>query len=129
MEGFWSLLRPWLRPHRGISQERLPYYLGFFEFLHNIRKRGQVPLSVLISLLVTKGTPNTQTVSTYSFRFVYQVGVGCGFSKRQVRFPKELVKPFRIFGAVCYFLLSRMIVHPCRTPICSVNLSRKPYTC
>lgn len=52
MEGFWSLLRPWLRPHRGISQERLPYYLGFFEFLHNIRKRGQVALSALVSLLV-----------------------------------------------------------------------------
>jgi transposase-like protein len=41
IEGFWSLLRPWLRPHHGISQEKLPYYLGFFEFLHNIRKRGQ----------------------------------------------------------------------------------------
>ncbi|MGL6196505.1 MAG: IS1595 family transposase [Thermoguttaceae bacterium] len=24
MEGCWSLLRSWLRPHRGISQERLP---------------------------------------------------------------------------------------------------------
>jgi len=24
MEGFWSLLRSWLRPHRGVSQERLP---------------------------------------------------------------------------------------------------------
>jgi hypothetical protein len=30
MEGFWSLLRSWLRPHRGISQEKLPIYLGFF---------------------------------------------------------------------------------------------------
>jgi transposase-like protein len=29
MEGFWSLLRSWLRPHRGISQEKLPVYLGF----------------------------------------------------------------------------------------------------
>ncbi len=28
MEGFWSLLRSWLRPHRGISQEKLPLYLG-----------------------------------------------------------------------------------------------------
>ena len=27
MEGFWSLLRSWLRPHRGISQEKLPMYL------------------------------------------------------------------------------------------------------
>lgn len=52
MEGFWSLLRPWLRPHRGISQERLPYYLGFFEYLHNIRKRGQVALAALVRLLV-----------------------------------------------------------------------------
>ena len=40
MEGFWSLLRSWLRPHRGISQEYLPLYLGFFEFVHNVRKRG-----------------------------------------------------------------------------------------
>ncbi len=29
MEGFWSLFRYWLRPHRGISQEKLPEYLGF----------------------------------------------------------------------------------------------------
>ena len=28
MEGFWSLLRSWLRPHRGISQEKLPVYLA-----------------------------------------------------------------------------------------------------
>jgi transposase len=40
MEGFWSLLRSWLRPHRGISQEKLPIYLGFFEFVHNVGKRG-----------------------------------------------------------------------------------------
>lgn len=52
MEGFWSLLRPLLRPHRGISQERLPYYLGFFEFLHNIRKRGANALTGLLFLLV-----------------------------------------------------------------------------
>jgi len=35
IEGFRSLLRSWLRPHRGISQEKLPLYLGFFEFIHN----------------------------------------------------------------------------------------------
>ncbi|WP_304608233.1 transposase [Pontibacter qinzhouensis] len=52
MECFWSLLRPWLRPHRGISQEQLPYYLGFFEFLHNIRKRGDQVLAALIALLI-----------------------------------------------------------------------------
>ena len=41
MEGFWSLLRSWLRPHRGISQDHLPLYLGFFEFVHNVRRRGK----------------------------------------------------------------------------------------
>jgi transposase len=54
MEGFWSLLRSWLRPHRGISQEKLPLYLGFFEFVHNVRKRGKALLGALIELLVTK---------------------------------------------------------------------------
>src|SRR5215831_17360844 len=53
MEGFWSLLRSWLRPHRGISQEKLPFYLGFFEFVHNVRKRGKALLHALIELLVT----------------------------------------------------------------------------
>jgi len=53
MEGFWSLLRSWLRPHRGISQEKLPLYLGFFEFVHNVRKRGKSLLGALIELLVS----------------------------------------------------------------------------
>ena len=52
MEGFWSLLRSWLRPHRGISQEKLPLYLGFFEFVHNVRKRGKALLASLVQLLV-----------------------------------------------------------------------------
>ena len=52
IEGFWSLLRSWLRPHRGVSQEKLPLYLGFFEFAHNARKRGKALLETLISLLV-----------------------------------------------------------------------------
>lgn len=52
MEGFWSLLRSWLRPHRGISQEKLLLYLGFFEFVHNEKKRGKALLSSLVGLLV-----------------------------------------------------------------------------
>jgi transposase len=52
MEGFWSLLRSWLRPHRGISQEKLPLYLGFFEFIHNSRKRGKALLSALLETLL-----------------------------------------------------------------------------
>ena len=52
MEGFWSLLRSWLRPHRGLSQEKLPIYLAFFQFVHNARKRGKALLDSLISALV-----------------------------------------------------------------------------
>jgi transposase len=53
IEGFWSFLRSWLRPHRGISQENLPLYLGFFEFVHNAKKRGKALLSSLLELLLT----------------------------------------------------------------------------
>jgi len=51
MEGFWSLLRSWLRPHRGISQEKLPLYLGFFQFVHNVRIRGKGLLKPLLTAL------------------------------------------------------------------------------
>ena len=53
MEGFWSLLRSWLRPHRGISQEKLPLYLAFFEFVHNVRARGKALLPTLLTLLLS----------------------------------------------------------------------------
>jgi len=52
LEGFWSLLRSWLRPHRGISQEKLPWYLGFFEFVHNVRRRGKALLHSLLAALI-----------------------------------------------------------------------------
>jgi transposase len=52
LEGFWSLLRSWLRPHRGISQEKLPLYLAFFEFIPNVRARGKSVLGSLIALLI-----------------------------------------------------------------------------
>src|SRR5262249_50280329 len=51
-EGFWSLLRSWLRPHRGIPQESLPLYLTFFQFVHNVRARGRALLGALIAQLV-----------------------------------------------------------------------------
>ena len=53
IEGFWSLLRSWLRPHRGISQEKLPLYLGFFQFVHNARKRGKALLGQLLETLLS----------------------------------------------------------------------------
>ena len=65
LEGFWSLLRSprsarrtaggqaWLRPHRGISQEKLPLYLGFFQLVHNARHHGKALLGTLVAALVT----------------------------------------------------------------------------
>jgi len=52
IEGVWSLLRSWLRSHRGISQEHLPSYIGFFEFAHNVRKRGKNLLHSLLKVLL-----------------------------------------------------------------------------
>jgi transposase len=52
IEGFWSLLRSWLRPHRGVSQDKLPSYLGFFQFVHNARRRGKALLGALVAALV-----------------------------------------------------------------------------
>lgn len=53
IEGVWSLLRSWLRPHRGISQKYLGLYLAFFEFLHNARRRGKALLHSLVEALVS----------------------------------------------------------------------------
>jgi len=58
MEGVWSLLRSWLRPHRGISQENLPLYLTFFELTHNLRQRGKALFGSLIAMLVKPSTRN-----------------------------------------------------------------------
>lgn len=41
-----------LRSHRGISQDKLPLYLGFFQFVHNGRRRGKALLGALIAGLV-----------------------------------------------------------------------------
>ena len=53
VEGFWSLLRSWLRPHRGIPQDKLPLYLGFFQVAHNARRRGRALLGALVAALMT----------------------------------------------------------------------------
>ena len=58
MEGVWSLLRSWLRPHRGISQEQLPLYLAFFELTHNLRQRGKALFKSLIQTLLLPSTQN-----------------------------------------------------------------------
>lgn len=57
LEGIWSLLRSWLRPHPGISQEKLPLYLAFFEFVHNAKVRGKALLASLIAAILTTPKP------------------------------------------------------------------------
>ena len=47
-----SLLRSWFRPHREIFQERLPAHVGFFQFVHNARLRGNSLLQSLVEALV-----------------------------------------------------------------------------
>jgi transposase len=54
MEGFWSLLRSWSRSHRGVSQDSLPDYLGFFEFVHNTKRRGKTLMDSLLRLVLTE---------------------------------------------------------------------------
>ena len=58
IEGVWSLLRSWLRPHRGISQEQLPLYLAFFELTHYLRQRGKALFKPLIQTLLLPSTRN-----------------------------------------------------------------------
>lgn len=52
IEGLWSLLGSGLRPHRGISQDKLPLYLDFFRFVHSARRRGKALLGALVAALV-----------------------------------------------------------------------------
>lgn len=62
-EGIWSLLRSWLRPHRGISQEKMPIYVGFFEFIYNVRKRGKALLGDLFRTILE---PDLRTLADIS---------------------------------------------------------------
>ena len=61
IEGFWSLLRSWLRAHRGLSQDKLPRYLGFFQFVDNARQRGRALLSALVAALVANPDQHSGT--------------------------------------------------------------------
>jgi hypothetical protein len=47
-ECLFSLLKPYLRPFRGISKVNLPGYVGFFQFLRNVRQRNACEQAELI---------------------------------------------------------------------------------
>jgi len=40
MEGFWSLLPQLASSASGYFSRETPLYLGFFEFVHNVREAG-----------------------------------------------------------------------------------------
>lgn len=52
VEGIWSLLRSWLRPYRGVSQEKPPFYIGFFEWIYNLKKKGKRAVHEIFALLL-----------------------------------------------------------------------------
>ncbi len=88
-EGFWSLLRSWLRPHRGISQEKLPLYLGFFQFVHNTRRRGKALLGTLVAAL--------KIGDLDSDRMLIRVEHGKGGKDRYVMLSPHLLTILRIY--------------------------------
>jgi transposase-like protein len=84
IEGFWSLPRSWLRPHRGISQENLPAYLGFFEFVHNTGARGRALLPSMLELLLCPWTHIEP-------KFIGEAGQGISVKTSEI----ELVQEWR----------------------------------
>ena len=67
-EGIWSVLRSWLRPHRGIAMNKLPIYLGFFEFVFNTRRRGKALIQNLFETILSSDQRNIEdlALSPYS---------------------------------------------------------------
>ena len=59
-EGIWSVLRSWLRPHRGIAMNKLPLYLGFFEFVFNTRRRGKALIQNLFETILAPDQRNIE---------------------------------------------------------------------
>jgi transposase-like protein len=47
-EGLFSLLKPYLRVFRGVSKFNLPGYVGFFQFLRNVRQQNAFEQAELI---------------------------------------------------------------------------------
>jgi len=47
-ECLFSLLKPYLRVFRGLSKTHLPGYVGFFQFLRNLRQQNAFEQAALI---------------------------------------------------------------------------------
>lgn len=45
IEGIWSLVRHWLRAHRGVAKKFLKYYVAIVEFFYNLKRVTEPPLA------------------------------------------------------------------------------------
>ena len=70
------------QPHRGISQEKLPLYLGFFEFVHNARRHGQALLAALLAVLVLLESPEERSGGESVIR---RLGIGQVLVKTRIQ--------------------------------------------
>lgn len=51
IEGIWSLVRQWLRSHRGVSKKFLKYYVAITEFFYNVKRVADPPLAFLFQTI------------------------------------------------------------------------------
>jgi transposase-like protein len=51
-EGIWSLLRQWLRTHRGVCKRYLYKYVKTFEFFYNLSVRGMEKMLYILLILL-----------------------------------------------------------------------------
>lgn len=51
IEGIWSLVRHWLRAHRGVSKRFLKYYVATVEFFYNLKRVTMPPLEYLFQTI------------------------------------------------------------------------------
>ena len=112
IEGFWSLLRSWLRPHRGVSQEKLPLYLGLFEFVQNVRKRGKALLGALIELLVTPTPRNILISGLTRFRATSRGGIRNVVSPPRLHVPSDGTRKRRCSYKTSHRLRRRSLADP-----------------
>jgi len=51
-KGIQSVLISWLRPHRGIAMDKLPIYIGFFEFIFATKHRAKALIDNLFRTIL-----------------------------------------------------------------------------
>jgi transposase len=70
-EGLFSLLKPFLRVFRGLSKTNLPGYVGFFQFLRNVRQlnafeQAEMLLHVALDPAIASGAKMGEFVACFA---------------------------------------------------------------